>query len=213
MDLYQPVGAGRRKKRGLGQDAITGKGKGAAEIYLVKKEGLVKRDDKRNFFPIKDGDNGGRRRRRQQQQQQQASTDFGDNVGVTVILPGEEYFSGVRSDKKNVEAQNPSLRLGSAPATASSVLSDCSTFLIVGAVLGSLLVVASIMMCVLSQRLYKISRRYNKEKLDDLVREHRRKFGRQPVEGTASGTGGLFRMAPAPAHNMGMGGGMGSRGS
>ena len=50
---------------------------------------------------------------------------------------------------------------------------DCRTFLIVGGVLGSLLVLASAMMCVLSHRLYKLSRRYKKEKLDAVVRDHR----------------------------------------
>ncbi len=81
LDLYQPVGAGRRRrrrrKRGLAEEK--GDGKGAAEIYLVRKEGLVKREDRRNFFPVK-----------LKQEEEEKSTDFGDNVGVTVILPGGE---------------------------------------------------------------------------------------------------------------------------
>ncbi len=84
MDLYQPVGAGkkrRRRRRGL-QEEEEADGKGAAEIYLVRKEGLVKREDKRNFFPVRVAKGGG------EQDGPATSTDFGDNVGVTVILPG-----------------------------------------------------------------------------------------------------------------------------
>ncbi len=45
---------------------------------------------------------------------------------------------------------------GPSTLLSATTLTDCSTFLIVGAVLGSLLVVASVMMCVLSHRLYKV---------------------------------------------------------
>ncbi len=84
--------------------------------------------------------------------------------------------------------------------------------------LGALLVVASVMMCILSHRLYKVSRRYNKEKLDDLVREHRRKFGRpaageRTVADLGGGAGGLFRMAaPAQTHMHSRHGGGGGEG-
>ena len=57
--------------------------------------------------------------------------------------------------------------------TEEGPFADCRTFLIVGGVLGSLLVLASAMMCVLSHRLYTLSRRYKKEKLDAVVRDHR----------------------------------------
>ncbi len=108
------------------------------------------------------------------------------------------------------ENKSPRRQQSRGPTTdlSAKTLSDCSTFLIVGAVLGSLLVVASVMMCVLSHRLYRVSRRYSKERLDEVVREHRRKFGQQESvaagAGGRGGGGGLFRMQAAPAAAAGM---------
>jgi len=65
LDLRDPQGVGKRRKRAL---ADTG------EAVLVRREGLVRRENDRNFFPIKRESN--------------KSADFGDNVGLTVILPG-----------------------------------------------------------------------------------------------------------------------------
>ena len=78
LDLYQPSGAGRRRRR---RDLSTPGG----EVFLVKSEELVKRESKRNFFPIRTTEassNGN--------EEKKNSAKFGDNVGVTVILPGGE---------------------------------------------------------------------------------------------------------------------------
>ena len=63
--------------------------------------------------------------------------------------------------------------VSSSSVAAEGPFADCRTFLVVGGVLGSLLVLASAMMCLLSHRLYTLSRRYKKEKLDAVVRDHR----------------------------------------
>ena len=78
--------------------------------------------------------------------------------------------------KTTIEKLAPESSLPPPVSVSSSVagpFADCRTFLIVGGVLGSLLVLASAMMCVLSHRLYTLSRRYKKEKLDAVVRDHR----------------------------------------
>ena len=54
---------------------------------------------------------------------------------------------------------------------------ECQPFIIIAGVLGCLLVMASLMMCFLSTRLLRLTKRYKREKLEGVVREHRMKFG------------------------------------
>ena len=52
--------------------------------------------------------------------------------------------------------------------------------------MGCLIIAASLLMCILSARLMKLTREYKREKLEGVVREHRMKFGNQqngPVMG------------------------------
>jgi hypothetical protein len=63
---------------------------------------------------------------------------------------------------------------------------DCQIFIVIGSILGCLIIAASLLMCILSARLMKLTREYKKEKLEGVVREHRMKFGNQhngPVMG------------------------------
>ena len=71
---------------------------------------------------------------------------------------------------------------------------ECQNFMIIAAVLGCLLIAASIMMCILSHRLFKLTRSYKIEKLEDVVAEHRRKFGVGTSGiGLTNGAGGVLR--------------------
>ena len=84
-------------------------------------------------------------------------------------------------------------RNGSSVKKSSSVvmIDECRDFMIIAAVLGCLLIAASVMMCILSHRLFKLTRRYKIQKLEDVVAEHRRKFG---AGGNAlSNSGGVLR--------------------
>eukprot|EP00092_Neocalanus_flemingeri_P019289 GFUD01020894.1.p1 GENE.GFUD01020894.1~~GFUD01020894.1.p1 ORF type:complete len:153 (-),score=48.70 GFUD01020894.1:564-1022(-) len=92
------------------------------------------------------------------------STDFTDNIGVSVIMPGEGYYA---------ENEGPK--------------SDCNTFLIFGILMGCLLIVASVMMCLLAHRLDRVVSSYKREKTDSVMRDHRQRYGIEP------GGGGLFR--------------------
>ena len=72
---------------------------------------------------------------------------------------------------------------------------ECRDFMIIAAVLGCLLITASVMMCILSHRLFKLTRRYKIQKLEDVVAEHRRKFGSTGGGGPSalSNSGGVLR--------------------
>ena len=72
---------------------------------------------------------------------------------------------------------------------------ECRDFMIIAAVLGCLLITASVMMCILSHRLFKLTRRYKIQKLEDVVAEHRRKFGSTGGGGSSalSNSGGVLR--------------------
>ena len=56
---------------------------------------------------------------------------------------------------------------------------DCQIFIVIGCILGCLIIAASLLMCILSARLMKLTREYKREKLEGVVREHRMKFGNQ----------------------------------
>ena len=60
-------------------------------------------------------------------------------------------------------------------------IEDCQLFIVVGSILGCLLIASSLLMCILSVRLFKLTKRYKKERLEHVVREHRLKFGNQPA--------------------------------
>ena len=77
-----------------------------------------------------------------------------------------------------------------------AMIDECQDFMIIAAVLGCLLIAASVMMCILSHRLFKLTRRYKIQKLEDVVAEHRRKFGAGGGGGgnsALSNTGGVLR--------------------
>ena len=69
------------------------------------------------------------------------------------------------------------LRSTSAASGVDPTEAICQNFVIVGGVLGSLLVAASVMMCILSLRLYKLTKKFRRDKLDSMVSKHRQKFG------------------------------------
>lgn len=63
-------------------------------VSSYRSEELVKRESKRNFFPVKTF--GQRRRRKNKEENEEGvSTDFKENVGVTVIVPGGEIYRHV----------------------------------------------------------------------------------------------------------------------
>ena len=72
------------------------------------------------------------------------------------------------------------------------MIDECRDFMIIAAVLGCLLISASMMMCLLSDRLFKLTRRYKIQKLEDVVADHRRKFG-AGSGGALSHSGGVLR--------------------
>ena len=73
------------------------------------------------------------------------------------------------------------------PKKSNETLKDCQVFIVVGSILGCLLIAASLLMCILSARLMKLTRKYKREKLEGVVREHRMKFGNQPTNGPITG--------------------------
>ena len=74
-----------------------------------------------------------------------------------------------------------------------AMIDECQEFMIIAAVLGCLLIAASVMMCILSHRLFKLTRRYKIQKLEDVVAEHRRKFGAGGNNNALSSNGGVLR--------------------
>merc|ERR1712107_249740 len=73
------------------------------------------------------------------------ATGFQDNVGVTVVMPGED----ISKAGTNEVIEHPT----------------CSTFLIFGVLMGCLLIVSSVMMCLLAHRLHITVAMYRQEKL------------------------------------------------
>ena len=167
MDLYQPSGVGRRKRS---NDYGVGRG----EAVFVREDRLVDEGAmKQTFFPITT--------RATFNNRGHESTDVKDNVGLTVVMPEQtrrNYYQGSNIQTRLRFEEEPMSTPKPTPSFKTSLYDDdCHNFVIIGAVLGSLLVAASAMMCILSHRLYKLTKRYRREKLDDVVREHRRKFG------------------------------------
>ena len=69
------------------------------------------------------------------EEEEVSSADFTENLGVAVTRPGDGYY------------------LGDPPESAAVADPSCSTYLMFGILMGSLLIVASLMMCVLAYRL------------------------------------------------------------
>jgi hypothetical protein len=98
-------------------------------------------------------------------------TDFSDNVGLTVVMPGEDM------GREAEEPRHPT----------------CSTFLIFGVLMGCLLIVSSVMMCLLAHRslpsaaslrpscrLHTTMVMYKQEKAGSVLRDHTRRYGIEP---------------------------------
>ena len=109
------------------------------------------------------------------------------------------FNSNSQLGKQHVPSNNNIDNNNSIKSSASSssvVMTDeCRDFMIIAAVLGCLLITASVMMCILSHRLFKLTRRYKIQKLEDVVAEHRRKFGSTGGGGSSalSNSGGVLR--------------------
>ncbi|XP_023331875.1 uncharacterized protein LOC111704002 isoform X2 [Eurytemora carolleeae] len=113
-------------------------------------------------------------------------TDFIDNVGLTVIMPGDEYYSPVHSEGKGKETVKSKI----------SQQEDCTIFLAIGAAMGCLLIVASLIMCILAHKLHQTVRASRQEKSEIVLRDTRRKFGLE------SRAGGIYRSeALEPRHS------------
>ena len=81
------------------------------------------------------------------------STDFSENIVLSVIRPGDGYYLPAPASNSNQNNINLS-------SETTKLISDCSTFLIFGIMMGCLLIVASIMMCLLAYRLNTMASTY-----------------------------------------------------
>ena len=81
------------------------------------------------------------------------STDFSENIVLSVIRPGDGYYLPAPAPNSNQNNINLS-------SETTKLISDCSTFLIFGIMMGCLLIVASIMMCLLAYRLNTMASTY-----------------------------------------------------
>ncbi|XP_042242564.1 uncharacterized protein LOC121879839 isoform X2 [Homarus americanus] len=81
------------------------------------------------------------------------STNIGDNVGVTVIMP-EEFFT-------QTEALHQS----------------CATFMVLSGFLGLSVLVATAFLCFLTSRLHKTVALAHTSSLDSVIKEHHSKYG------------------------------------
>ncbi|TRY68911.1 hypothetical protein TCAL_07627 [Tigriopus californicus] len=167
LDVFQPSGAGRKKRDLVTKDGVTTlldvEGPTGEAVLVRNPEELVKRESSRQRFfePAKKRNSGSK------------SASIGDNVGVTIILP-DDYYKELKGGQKS-DKTSPS---GSSLSSVEKTL-DCNSFIIVGVSLACSLIVASLLLFYLSLRLYKVSKLYKRQKLDEVVREHRRKYGVQ----------------------------------
>jgi len=173
LDLYQPSGMGRRRKR-------TRKSRNADDeghlgfFYPVTPSVKQRRNNSRVLNDPKE--NFG------------TATNINDNVGVTVIMPPDEYYTnpdGTTTTHRSVSRQEINSNVDQ-KLFAKNKKDDCQIFIVIGCILGCLIIAASLLMCILSARLMKLTREYKREKLEGVVREHRMKFGNQqkgPVMG------------------------------
>ena len=101
-----------------------------------------------------------------------------------------DYNSRTKSGSLQTKKENVSTVKKSSSVV---MIDECQDFMIIAAVLGCLLIAASVMMCILSHRLFKLTRRYKIQKLEDVVAEHRRKFGAGGNSNALSSNGGVLR--------------------
>merc|ERR1719433_1528394 len=103
-------------------------------------------------------------------------------------MPPDEYYAtpedGTTSTTTHRSVSRPEVKSNVdpklLPKNFGEPLKDCQIFIVVGSILGCLLIASSLFMCILSARLLKLTRKYKREKLEGVVREHRMKFGQQP---------------------------------
>ena len=100
-----------------------------------------------------------------------------------------DFSSSTKSSLSRNQKDSTTIKKSSSVA----MIDECQDFMIIAAVLGCLLIAASVMMCILSHRLFKLTRRYKIQKLEDVVAEHRRKFGAGGGNNALSNTGGVLR--------------------
>ena len=83
------------------------------------------------------------------------ATDFSDNIGFSVIMPGREIILLYICHKDLVIEDYYSVT-----EESKDDKSECTTFLIFGILMGCLLIVASVMMCLLAHRLNRMAMSY-----------------------------------------------------
>ncbi|XP_023715402.1 uncharacterized protein LOC111868717 isoform X2 [Cryptotermes secundus] len=87
-------------------------------------------------------------------------TKFNENIEYTVLMPGDFYHSA-----------------------ANSLEGSCSTFLVIAAVLGCLLFLSAFIMCYLVSRLHStLASTQHTRSIDQLVRDHKRKYSVGPSD-------------------------------
>ncbi|KAJ9575805.1 hypothetical protein L9F63_007346, partial [Diploptera punctata] len=99
------------------------------------------------------------------------SAKFNENIEYTVLMPGDFYHT-----------------------TTNTLEGSCSTFLVIAGVLGCLLFVSAFIMCYLVSRLHStLAAPQRPRTIDQVVRDHKRKFsiapGEVPVIDTSGYTG------------------------
>ena len=83
------------------------------------------------------------------------ATDFSDNIGFSVIMPGRDLISSFVCHKDLLIEDYYSVT-----EESKADKSECTTFLIFGILMGCLLIVASVMMCLLAHRLNRMAMSY-----------------------------------------------------
>ena len=83
------------------------------------------------------------------------ATDFSDNIGFSVIMPGREHIPSYIYHKVLASDDYYSVS-----EQSNADKSECTTFLIFGILMGCLLIVASVMMCLLAHRLNRMAMSY-----------------------------------------------------
>ncbi|CAG0885433.1 unnamed protein product [Darwinula stevensoni] len=155
LDLFQPSGHGRRRRKRsaplpppeLRNHKLGNRSRTHEPITL---EQLLARPEVlglRNASTASTSAPTGQRRLRG------PSTDFGEGIGVTVLLPAEEY------------AKSHWAPLGT-----------CSTYLIVSGILGVLLLTSAVIMCCLAQRLSRLRLKQERASLEKVIHVHRRQY-------------------------------------
>ncbi|XP_069702001.1 uncharacterized protein [Periplaneta americana] len=159
LDLFEPAGHGRRRRRHSYYEATTG-----------NQSHLQNRDESHHNSGVVGIPHAEAMTNRYNSTPTQF-TKFNENIEYTVLMPGDFYHS--------------------AP---NSLEGSCSTFLVIAAVLGCLLFLSAFIMCYLVSRLHSaLSSTHHARSIDQLVRDHKRKYsiapGETPVTDTSGYTG------------------------